>query len=105
MRNGKKATHAGNDKAKYAKTGTANDKLVTTMKINLKVTADFDLDGTIMPRAIEWEDGRVFSVDRVLDVRRAASLKAGGVGTRYICRICGKNVALFNDENKWFMET
>ena len=74
------------------------------MKINLKVTAGFDLDGKIMPRTIEWKDGRIFTIDRGLDVRRAPSLKAGGVGMRYICRICGKTVALFNDENKWFME-
>ena len=79
-------------------------KLVSIMKIPLKVNADFDLNGKIMPRFIEWEDGRVFAVDRVLDVRRAASLKAGGTGLRYICRICGRTVALFNDENKWFME-
>ncbi len=79
-------------------------KLVSIMKIPLKVNADFDLNGKIMPRSIEWEDGRVFAVDRVLDVRRAASLKAGGMGLRYICRICGRTVALFNDENKWFME-
>ena len=74
------------------------------MKINLEVNAKFDLDGNVRPMSIIWEDGRVFAIDRVLDVRRAASLKAGGVGTRYICRICGKTVALFNDENKWFME-
>ena len=74
------------------------------MKINLKVTAGFDLDEKIMPRTIEWKDGRIFTIDRVLDVRRAPSLKAGGVRMRYICRICGKTVALFNDENKWFME-
>ena len=74
------------------------------MKIYLKVNADFDLNGKIVPRSIEWEDGRVFAIDRVLDVRRAASLKAGGVGLRYICRIRGRTVALFNDENKWFTE-
>ena len=79
-------------------------KLVSIMKSPLKVNADFDLSGKIMPRSIEWEDGRVFAVDRVIDVRRAASLKAGGTGLRYICRICGRTVALFNDENKWFME-
>ena len=75
------------------------------MKINLEVNAKFDLDGNIKPTSIVWEDGRVFAVDRILDVRRAASLAAGGVGMRYICRICGKTVTLFNDENKWFMET
>ena len=74
------------------------------MKINLQVNADFDLDGNIRPRAITWEDGRVFEIDRILDVRRAASLKAGGVGMRYICRIHGKEVRLFNEEGHWFME-
>ena len=75
------------------------------MRINLQVNADFDLDGNIRPRAIYWEDGRKFEIDRILDVRRAASLKAGGVGIRYTCRIMGKTVMLFNEENnKWFME-
>ena len=74
------------------------------MKINLQVNADFDLDGNIRPRTITWEDGRVFEIDRILDVRRAASLKAGGLGIRYICRIRGKEVRLFNDEGHWFME-
>ena len=74
------------------------------MKINLEVNADFDLDGNIRPMAITWEDGRVFEIDRILDVRRAASLKAGGLGIRYICRIRGKEVRLFNEEGHWFME-
>ncbi len=50
------------------------------MKINLKVHAEFDIDGSIRPTSIVWEDGRVFAVDRILDIRRAASLKAGGMG-------------------------
>ena len=74
------------------------------MKIDIEVNADFSLDGSIRPNYIRWEDGRTFSIDRILDVRRAASLKAGGVGMRYICRICGKTVALWNEEGKWFME-
>ena len=74
------------------------------MKINLKVQAEFDIDGSIRPTSIVWEDGRVFAIDRILDIRRAASLKAGGMGMRYTCRICGKGVNLFNDENRWFME-
>ena len=59
------------------------------MKINLKVYAEFDIDGSIRPTSIVWEDGRIFAIDRILDIRRAASLKA---------------VNLFNDENHWFME-
>ena len=74
------------------------------IKINLKVQAEFDIDGSIRPTSIVWEDGRTFAIDRILDVRRAASLKAGGMGMRYTCRICGKVVYLFNDEKHWFME-
>ncbi len=74
------------------------------MKINLEVNADFDLDSNIRPRAITWKDGQIYEIDRVLDVRRAASLKAGGVGMRYICRIRGKEVRLFNEEGRWFTE-
>ena len=77
---------------------------VILVKINLEVNADFDLEGNIRPRSITWEDGRVYEIDRVLDARRAPSLKAGGVGMRYICRIRGKNVSLFNEEGHWFME-
>ena len=58
------------------------------MKINLEVIAKFDVNGNIRPVSIVWEDGRVFPVDRILDIRKAASLKAGGLGMRYICRIC-----------------
>lgn len=74
------------------------------MKINLAVNADFDLDGNIRPRAITWEDGRVFEIDRILDARMAPAMVAGGLGMRYLCRIRGKVVKLFNDEGKWFME-
>ena len=74
------------------------------MKINLQVNADFDIDGNIRPRAITWEDGRVFEIDRILDARMAPALVAGGLGMRYLCRIRGKVVKLFNDEGRWFME-
>ena len=49
------------------------------MKINLEVIAKFDVNGNIRPVSIVWEDGRVFPVDRILDIRKAASLKAGGL--------------------------
>ena len=59
----------------------------------------------MIPLSIEWEDGRSFEIDKVLDVCRAASLKAGGIGIRYTCRVRHKQVYLFKDEDSWFMET
>lgn len=56
------------------------------------------------PLAIEWEDGHVYEIDRVLDSRRAASTKAGGVGMRYLCRIQNRETHLFYEDPKWFVE-
>lgn len=73
-------------------------------KVYVDVTAEFDTEGNIIPLAVEWEDGRLFEVDRVLDVRPAASLKAGGTGIRYTCRIFGKTTCLWKEDNRWFVE-
>ena len=73
-------------------------------KVYVDVTARFDKDGQVTPVSVTWEDGRRFPVDRVLDIRRAASLKAGGAGIRYTVRILGKETFLFLEENRWFVE-
>lgn len=73
-------------------------------KVYVDVTASFSADGGLRPLSVRWEDGTVFAVDRVLDVRPAAALKAGGCGIRYTCRICGQQTYLFLDEDRWFVE-
>lgn len=73
-------------------------------KVFVEVTAKFDVDGTITPLSIKWENGAIFEIDKVLDIRRAASLKAGGQGIRYICRINGHQTFLFYEEPRWFVE-
>ena len=73
-------------------------------KVYVSVNADFYPDGHLMPLSIIWEDGKRYDIDRVLDVRRAASLKAGGIGIRYTVRIGGKETYLFLEESRWFVE-
>ncbi|MDF2634774.1 MAG: hypothetical protein K0R78_1648 [Pelosinus sp.] len=73
-------------------------------KVFVQITAEHDVNGAIRPLTIRWEDGRIFEVDRVLDVRQAVSLKSGGLGIRYTCKIMGKQIYLFDDEGKWFVE-
>ena len=73
-------------------------------KVFVEVTARFTKDGRKVPLNITWEDGRMFNIDRVTDVRRAASLKAGGQGMRYRCRINGRETYLWLEEDKWFVE-
>ena len=73
-------------------------------KVYVEVTARFDVDGNITPLSVTWEDGTVYEIDKVLDQRRAASLKAGGIGMRNTCRILGQESFLFYEEPRWFVE-
>ena len=73
-------------------------------KIFVKVTAEHDTDGKTKPLALVWTDGKKYEIDRVMDVRQAPSLRGGGVGMRYTVRIRGKEVYLFEDEGRWFVE-
>lgn len=73
-------------------------------KVYVDVAAAFDTEGNIIPMYIKWEDESTYYIDRVLDVRPAASLKAGGSGIRYTCRIMGKETYLFLEQNRWFVE-
>ncbi len=57
-----------------------------------------------IPLKIIWKNGRTFEIDKVLDIRPAPSLKVGGQGMRYTCRIHGKETYLWHDEESWFVE-
>lgn len=74
------------------------------MKVNVSIIACFDSEGKMTPLAVRWEDGRIFHIDCILDERRAASLKAGGIGMRYLCRIKGQERYLWYEEPRWFVE-
>ena len=74
------------------------------MKQYVSVTARFDCDGNLLPVYLHWKDGRSFEIDKILDIRYAASQKAGGAGLRYTCRISGLKRYLFLENNRWFVE-
>ena len=73
-------------------------------RVYVEVAAVFTPDGQVMPRQIRWEDGTLFAVDRVVDIRKAAATKAGGCGLRYTVRIRGQQTYLFLDGDRWFVE-
>ena len=75
------------------------------MKTYVNVMVIYDQDGNVTPLSIEWEDGRIYEIDQVLDVRKAASTKAGGIGMRYTVKI-GRSITyiFFDCFNKWFVE-
>ena len=69
----------------------------------IPVIAKFDVEGEMTPLSIEW-NGRTLSIDKVLEKRMAPSLKHGGYGQRFRCRIRQTICYLFCDEGKWFLE-
>ncbi|MEE0299470.1 MAG: hypothetical protein UD963_09275 [Christensenellales bacterium] len=72
-------------------------------KIYVSVRADHLLNGRIRPLMFRAKDGPVVRIDRILDEREAPSLKAGGQGMRYTCRVGEKQLYLFHDDVYWFI--
>ena len=82
-------------------------------KIYVRVSTLFDMDGTMLPRVLMWKDGQRFKIDRVVNIKPAYSMKAGGQGDRYTVMINGQQRYLFferssyltgNNVGRWFVE-
>jgi len=73
-------------------------------RIKVSVNANFDMFGNLTPAVIIFETGKAYEINKVLDQRRAVSLKAGGSGIRYTCKINGKLIYLYYDDNLWYLE-
>ncbi len=79
----------------------------------MAVKVDFAANGTLLPRIITWEDGEKYEIDRIIDIRQAVAMKAGGQGDRYTIMIRGNQSYLFfgrnasltgNNIGRWFVE-
>lgn len=80
-------------------------------RIYVKVNADFDSTGYMQPRAITWEDGRTFAIDKVRDFRPASGAQRHG--DRYTVVIRGEEKLLYFERTdplfsgrfgRWFVE-
>lgn len=69
----------------------------------VNVLAAFYTSGKVIPKVIKFDDGSRYKIDRVLDIRPAASLKVGGAGIRYTISVNGKQTHLFREEERWFV--
>ena len=73
-------------------------------KVFIDVIIKHTKEGSKIPLCVIWENGRNYSIDKVMDITKAASLKVGGQGLRYKCRIHGTETFLWLEEGKWFVE-
>lgn len=83
------------------------------MKKYINVIVKFDTNGDMTPIQIVDENGTKFDIDRVVESRKACSLKSGGTGLRYTIKIknklyflfCeGQNVRNQHSFSRWFVE-
>lgn len=83
------------------------------IKVYVPVTVAFDGQGRMFPRAIVWEDGEVYEIDKVLNVRPSYAARAGGQGDRYTVRLRGRETYIFFEHSadfgspilgRWFVE-
>ena len=72
-------------------------------KVYVDVHASF-FDGHVMPNTIFWTDGKQYEIDKVVDVKKAASRKVGGHGILYTIMIRGVETKLFREDDLWFVE-
>lgn len=77
---------------------------MNNIKVYVDVEAHFRRGGRLIPTAIIWEDGRRYEIDKITQIARRASLKAGGCGIRYTCIVGGRQSYLFYEVDKWFVE-
>ncbi len=74
------------------------------MRKNINVIAKMTEIGKVIPLKILWSETEIFEIDKVIDIRKKASTKGGGMGLRYTCKIKGIEKFLFLDEYTWFVE-
>ena len=73
-------------------------------KVFVDVVLLQDKDGKSRPLKIKWEDGTIYSIERLICRSRAASVRVGGGKMRYTVQICGKETFLFEEDGRWFVE-
>lgn len=82
-------------------------------KVYVEVDLTIDKDGHMWPKALVWEDGATYEIDKVLDVRPGYAAKAGGQGDKYTIQVAGQRRYLYFERSpnlsgnvigRWFVE-
>lgn len=74
------------------------------VKRYVMVCSRTDEVGRVLPQKIIWGDGTAYDIDRILNVERMASRKAGGTGMRYHVVVGSRETFLYYENPRWFVE-
>lgn len=79
--------------------------ITVVRKVFVDVYVLVDKDGKRRPLRIQWEDGTVYTVERLINRCHAKSLRVGGGEIRYTVQINGRETFIYEDNHgKWFVE-
>ena len=74
----------------------------------LKTSRELAAKYKVIPLRIRCSQGGRVTIDRITDIRLAASTKAGGLGIRYTCVAtmgdCQREILVFKEDDSWFIE-
>ena len=74
----------------------------------LRVSPALISEYKVVPCRVLTEDDKTIYVDKVLDIRNEASIKAGGLGVRYTCLVTvedvQKEIFVYRDDTDWYLE-
>ena len=71
-------------------------------KVPVGVLAQFGTASDVHPLSVTWEDGRIYPVEAVLDIKPARSSPDR---FRYTVRIRGQDTYLYRENDRWYMES
>lgn len=73
-------------------------------KVYVEVCVMFDRDGNMTPISVTWENGRVYPIDKVVDVRRCGGRYNCRESMRYMVYIGNNKTELFYEDPAWYVE-
>ena len=73
------------------------------VKVYVNIIARFDKDGIITPMILEWRDGLLYDVERVVTLGECPSRRAGGQGVQFMVQIGGRKAVLSFEDPCWFI--
>ncbi|WP_195269969.1 hypothetical protein [Eubacterium sp. 1001713B170207_170306_E7] len=81
----------------------------TKLKVDrfyISVLAAFDLNGKVRPLRLKLPDERKCDIDEILEIHESPGLRAGALGTRFVCRIgeSERVINLFYENPRWYIE-
>lgn len=71
-------------------------------KVAVGVLAQFGADGSTHPISVTWEDGRIYPIESVLEMKNARTQPGR---FRYTIRVHGQSTYLYRTGDRWHMES